>query len=163
MAFTRPALNPREPIADKGGFPTLTFLIYNRDLRADVAAAPTGFNPVLLQTQTAAIGTTAIPVSATGVSTLKQGLYRVTSSARITQVATANSSVTLTIGWTDGGVACSQTFADMTGNLTTTTQGNVFALTLDAGASITYAVAYVSNVAASAQYALTIAVEEVPL
>ncbi len=156
MSVTRPALNPREPIADKAGFPTTTFLIYNRDLRADVESAPTGFEPVSLSAQGAAIGTTAIPTD----GDLSAGIYRVCWHLRITTAAGVSSQVQITFTWTEGGLTQTYTGTAVNGNTTTTQESAPpILLRLDAASPISYAVTYASNPAGVMRFSLDITLE----
>ncbi len=123
-------------------------------LRVD--ANPTTFSPAQLVNQGAAIGTTPIPVD-----NLSQGLYRITYSARITTAATVSSSLTITLGWTDGGVSCTLAGAALTGNTVSSVQGGTIMVANDQAAPLTYAVAYASVGATSMVYALSIFVEQI--
>jgi hypothetical protein len=109
---------------------------------------------VSLSTQGAAIGTTAIPTPV-----LTAGLYRVSTYARITRAATVSSSLTVTVSWVDGGIACSQAFAAITGNTTGTVQAQAVMIRADQGTTVSYATAYASSGATSMQYALDVRLE----
>lgn len=111
---------------------------------------------VTLTSQAAAITTT--PFS---LGVLSAGLYRVSWYARITQAATVNSSLTVTIGWTESGTSQSQSGAAMVGNTTTTGQSGSVLVQSDAVAPITYATTYVSAGATPMKYRLQFAVESV--
>ena len=106
----------------------------------------------------------AATVSATDFQTvsLTEGLYRVTYAARITRAATVNSSLTVALGWTDGGVSCSQSGAAMTGNTTSTTQSGIVAMHVDAATPVTYTLTYASAGATTMLYSFTAALESVP-
>lgn len=109
-----------------------------------------------LSTQSASLAAaTVVPVPATG-------LYRVTYYARITRAATASSSLTVTVRWTDGGVALSLPGAALTGNTTATFQTVTFLLQADQGTNITVETAYSSTGATTMQYTLSARVEAVP-
>jgi|TARA_R110001583_G_scaffold35623_6_gene118362 hypothetical protein len=107
--------------------------------------------------QSAAIGTTSIPLP-----TLGTGLYRVSTYARITQAASTSSSLTVTLGWTDGTVACTQSGSAMTGNTTATTQSGSLMIRNDNLSPLTYSTAYASSGGTVMQYRLDIAVEQIP-
>jgi hypothetical protein len=80
------------------------------------------------------------------------GTYRLCFYGRISRAATSSSSLTMTIGWTDGGVAQSQNSTAVTGN-TTTSQTNGCALVYaDASTNLTYATTYASSGATTMQY-----------
>ena len=107
--------------------------------------------------QGASVTATAVPISA-----LTAGLYRVSYALRVTRPATSSSSATVTVGWTDGTVACAQAFAAVTGNTTATVQSGTALVRCDASSVITYAVVYASSGATSMQFALDVVVEAVP-
>lgn len=108
--------------------------------------------------QQASIGATAIPAP-----TLTTGRYRVRWYTRVTQAASVSSSLQVTVGWTDGGVAQSASGASLTGNTTTTYEsGGVSLFTADTATTVTYAAAYGSVGGTPMQFALTVALEAVP-
>lgn len=102
-----------------------------------------------LTTQGASLAaTTLVPVPATG-------LYRVSTYARITRAATVSSSLTVTVRWTDGGVALSQAGAAITGNTTATFQTASALVQADQGTLITIETTYASSGATTMQFALS--------
>lgn len=121
-----------------------------------VNTTPCRLKVVTLTTQTASIGTTALPLG-----TLTEGMYRVSYAARITTPGTVSSSLTVTIGWTQA-VALSQAGAAMTGNTTATQQNGSFLIRVDAATTITYATTYASAGATAMVYRLDVVVEQVP-
>lgn len=139
MAEQAPALNARESLIelakDRLGLPSFSFLIFMRNLRTQVEAAPAGFEAVSLTGQSASIGTTAIPTD----GDLSAGVYRVTVYQRITTVDAVSSSVTTTLSWTDGSVACSFSGTALTGNTTATVGSFTFTMRIDAASPISYA------------------------
>lgn len=159
MAFQRPSLKPDEPLINteqgRFGTPSTPFLIYMRDQRAALEAAPAGFDPVALTGQGAAIATTSIPTD----GDLSAGLYRVTWYARITTAAGVSSSLTVSFGWTDGAISQTHSGAAITGNTTTTFQSGTLLLRTDAASPITYATTYASNAAGVMRYSLYITLE----
>lgn len=123
--------------------------------RSQSAASVLG-TPTKLTTKAASISATPLTVPA-----LNGGLYRVSWYARITQAATVSSSLTVTIGFTESGLALTEPGAAITGNTTTTVQsGSVFIRT-DAAAPITYATTYASSGATPMQYRLDVVCEQV--
>jgi hypothetical protein len=116
-----------------------------------------------LTDQTAAIAATSLTISTpTGLTTkLSKGLYRVLTYARITQAASTSSSLTVTLRWTDGTVACTSSGSAITGNTTATTGSLDVMIRSDADADITYETAYSSSGATAMQYRLDIVVAEV--
>jgi len=128
-----------------------------RTLREWVNETAPRVGSVAVTGQAAAIGSTDI-----AASTLRAGTYRISYYARITQAATTSSSLTVTIGWTDRGVACAYSGAAVTGNTTATTQSGSFIVVVDGGTAITYQTAYASVGGQVMTYALDIRVEEAP-
>lgn len=127
-----------------------------QSLKDAIDATAQGLGGVSLVLQSASLpATTIITAPATG-------LYRVTYYARITRPATTSSSLTVTVRWTDGGVAQAASNTAMTGNTTTTQQSAQGLLGVDQGTDITIETAYVSVGATPMQYALSARVELVP-
>lgn len=110
-----------------------------------------------LTAQGAAISATAIPIL-----TVTTGLYRITHYLRITRAATTSSEATLTIAWTDGGVAMSNAFALVNGNTTATFQTGTLLIRADVSTEISYAITYASVGGTSMQFALYVRAEAVP-
>lgn len=128
-----------------------------QSIKDAIDAAAQKIGAVSLTAQGAAIALTAI-----STPTLTAGLYRVDTYARITRAATVSSSLTVTVRWTDGGVAQSFTNTAITGNTTGTSQQRVFMVRADEGTTITYETAYASSGATSMQYGLDIRLEVMP-
>ena len=120
-----------------------------------VQNAPELRTAVVLTAQNAAIGATPIPLA-----TVTAGRYRVSYFARITTPDGVSSSLTISIGFTDGGVACTQSGAAMTGNAVTTTQSGSIVVQSDANAPLTYAVLYASNTPGAMGYRLSVVCEQ---
>jgi hypothetical protein len=104
--------------------------------------------------QTASIAATAFS------TTIGAGLYRVTWFAHVVQAATTSSSLTVTMGFTDGGIACSQTGPAMTGNTVFTTQSGTLMVRCDQATPLTYATTYASTGATPMKYNLDLVVEQ---
>lgn len=104
--------------------------------------------------QSASISSTSI-----ALPSIVAGLYRVSTYMRVTTVDAVSSSLTVTVGWTDGLVACTRSGVAMTGNTTGTNQGNVFTILSDASSPITYSTTYASNTPGQMVYKLTVLVE----
>lgn len=122
----------------------------------DRAAQRVG-SAVALTAQAATIAATALPTG-----TLAAGLYRVSWFLRITQAATTDSSVAVTIGATVDGVATSQAGEALTSNTVGAVQSGSVIVEADQASSITYAVAYSSTGATACQFALDVVVEGMP-
>lgn len=120
--------------------------------RAEESAQVTA--TVVLTAQSASIGTTPLPLTA-----IQPGLYRISWYLRITQPATVNSSIQLTLGWTDGAVNCTRTAAAVVGNTTSTTQSGSELIRIDGVTPINYSTVYVSVGATPMQYRLDLVVE----
>lgn len=107
--------------------------------------------------QSASISTTTAFTVVTGA------VYRVSFYQRVTTIPTTSFSLTMTIGWRDGGVTKSQAFTALTGApgaLATAYQnGEVSLLRADSGTAITYAVLYASVGATAAVYAVDLSGE----
>jgi len=159
MAYTTATLNTREPMVDLKRRPTKTFIDWVTQLVADVDASPARLQVTSVTGQTASISTTPIVTGS-----LATGLYRVTWYARVTTPATtgaATSSLTVTAGWTDGGVTCTYSGAAMTGNTTGTVQSQTLMVNVDAATPVTYATTYASNTAGQMVYKLSLVLEQV--
>jgi len=148
------------PYADRMTRPdgrlSLPWVNWFTTLQSDVQDAPFRLASVAATGQSAAIGATAIPLGA-----LATGLYRVSYLARITTAASTSSSLTVRIGFTNGGVACSLSGAAMTGNTTATVQTETVLLQIDASTPITYSTVYSSTGATAMVYSLWVTAEEV--
>jgi hypothetical protein len=124
-------------------------------LTAQLGSAAQGAGAVHLTAKSATIGATTI------LATQFSGLYRVTYYLRITKAAATNSSVTITVGWTESGVPLTFAFAALTTNTIQSVQSGTFLLRSDGAAPITYSVTYASTPAADAQYRLDVVLEQV--
>jgi hypothetical protein len=102
----------------------------------------------------AAIGATTV-----FTPTIAGLIYRVSYRARITTPAGVSSSLTVSVNWTEGGVACTKTFAALTGNTTATVDGDGVLIRPDT-AVVTYSTAYASNPASAMIYDLDVTVED---
>lgn len=114
-------------------------------------SAPLRTNTVELDDQGASIGATDF-----SGGSIAAGYYQIQAYARIKVPATtgaATSSLTIAIGWTDGGVSQSFSFPAMTGNTTgTNLTGPPLLLRVDANSPITYTITYASNTAGQMKY-----------
>lgn len=159
MSYTTASLNVKDPMVDEKRRPTKTFIDWMTQLVQDVDAAPSSLQVVTATSQSASISTTPISTGA-----LSSGLYRLTWYARITTPATtgaATSSLTVTVGWTDGGVTCTLSGAAMTGNTTGTVQSETVLMNIEAASPVTYATTYDSDTAGEMVYQLFLVLEQV--
>ncbi len=148
------------PLQDKvirtDGLLTDIWLRWFGRLPATLGAIPSIVNTVTLATQGAS-------VSATDFSgtRLLVGTYRATYHAQITQAATTSSSLTVTIGWTDGAVAQSISGAPIIGNTTATGQSGGALIHVDAATAVNYSTSYSSTGATAMQYSLNLLLERI--
>lgn len=112
-------------------------------------------NAVQLTSQNAAIATTSFPLGS-----FPGGLYRLSWYLRVTTADGVASSVTVTFGWTEGGLALTASGSAVTGDTTSTFQtGSAPLILTDAGSPITYATAYSSNTPNKMNYELMLTIE----
>lgn len=104
-----------------------------------VQAAPQLLKAVSLTNKSASIGATALPL---GV--IPAGRYRIDYFIKVSQAATVSSSLTVTLGFSVDGSACTQTAAAVTGNTIATTQSGSIFIRIQSNSAITYAVLYAS-------------------
>ena len=157
LRFRLPGL-PRDPIAEaRTGLVPRVWVSWLQALAQQVDASAFRLQTVSLTAQGAAIATTSVPIAS-----LPAGLYRATYALRVTRAASSSSSLTLTLGWKDGGVSCTQAFAAATGNTTATVQSGTVLMRVDAEGPITYSVAYASVGGTSMQYQVVVVVDAIP-
>lgn len=158
LPITAPLVRPegRRPFPKL--FITTDWIRYLRLQNDQIDLAARRRGSVVLTAQAAAIAATAIPIGS-----IPPGLYRISYYARITQAATTSSSLTITIGWTDGAIALTQAGAAITGNTTSDVQFGTVVLRSDANGPVTYSTAYSSTGATAMQYRLSVVAEELAL
>jgi hypothetical protein len=100
----------------------------------------------------------AIPPTSTGA--VEGGVYRVSYVVHVTQAASGNSSLTVTIGYTDGGVNLTQSGAAMTTNTVNTVQSGVMLVRVDPATPLTYSTAYTSSGGTKMTYTISFLVEQ---
>lgn len=94
--------------------------------------------------------------------TLSAGLYRLSFYARITTAAAISSSLTVAFDWQDGGLTQTYTNVAVTGNTTTTFQGNpTLTFRIDSQSPVRYSTTYASDLVGQMEYCLYINLEEV--
>lgn len=111
-------------------------------------------DPLSLSGQHASIG--ARPIT---TQTLAAGIYRVGWTAHITTPDGVSSSLTVTIGWTQGGQALTISGAAITGDAATSVQSGVIQVVNDASSPITLATTYASNTPGKMLYELKVTLE----
>ena len=109
---------------------------------------------VNLTNQSAAIASTPVPLPA-----LANGLYRLSWYARVTAADGVSSSLGVSFTWTDGGVSPTKTFTALTGDTTTTADGNQVIVLIDQNTPVNYATSYASNTPNKMHYKLSVQVE----
>lgn len=132
-----------------------TWLTWLRSLVLAVEAASQALGQVTVSAATAAAAPTDI-----ATPTLNAGLYRISWYARISTPASISSSLTVTIHWLDGGVACQFSGPAMTGNVATDIQSQSILVQVDNNTVIQYETAYAS-VGTNMGYLLDVVVEAV--
>lgn len=140
------------PITDRNGIITIFFRLAWQILVDGFQQAPT---VALIDAtgQAAAIATT------NAVVTTAAGTYRVSYALAKTIVDGAASSTTVTIGWTENGVAKTHSFAAFTTDTTTAVDSGTWTLHADGNTPITYAVAYSSTTPGKMHFDLHLPVE----
>lgn len=157
-----PIARPRDPNTPRGqrdpleGTIPLSWIQYFTSQSQQINAAPQSSKKIILA-QSAAIATTSIPNPSSS-----SGAYRVSYYTRITTPATTSSSLTVTIGFTDNGVAESFSGTAITLNTVLAAQTNTYLIFSDAAAPITYSTAYASVGATPMQYKLMVVLEQLP-
>lgn len=146
----------RDKVTGLSGLVSMPWLNWFTSLQQDVEASSARLKTVSLVGQAAAIAATAFPTGA-----LAAGLYRVSYIARVTSPGTVSSSLTVSVGFTNGGVACSLAGTAMTGNTTNTVQSNSWLVNIDNASPLTYATTYASVGASAMVYSLWLVLEQV--
>lgn len=90
---------------------------------------------------------------------LKEGLYRITYYARITQAAGVSSSLEVSVSWNDGGVAQLQTGAAIVGNTPDTVQSATYLIHIDSASPVRYSTSYVSVGVPNMEYRIDVVLE----
>jgi hypothetical protein len=103
----------------------------------------------------------SIPATGIPLGNPSAGLYQVSWYARITTAAGVSSSLTVSIGWVEHGVALGFSGPALTGNTVTSVQTGTVLVQIDANSAITYSTIYASNPAGVMRYALTVSVTRV--
>lgn len=134
-----------------------TWVQWITELYTAVKAMVRNIASVSIEDHAASISATALPTP-----TIPQGLYQVSYAARITQAATTSSALTVTIDWVDGGVACSQSGAAMTGNATSTQQSGFLLIQADSESVVRYSTTYASTGAQPMLYQLAVRLAVAP-
>ena len=127
---------------------------FQQSLVPPVQASGTLLTPITLTGQAASIPLTPMPLPS-----LAPGPYRVSTYARVTVADAVSSSLTVTLGWTETGLALTHSFAAMTGNTTATVDSQTWLIEIDQASPISYATTYASGTPGAMHYRLTLIVE----
>lgn len=143
---------PRERFLDQAGQMAWAWWRYLSDLRE----VPLWRGQIGLTTQAASIAATSLLTR----NVTQRGIFRVSYYTRVIRAATTSSELTITIAWTDGGVAQTRSGDLLNGNTTTTRQDGVWIIRADKNTAINYSTAYASVGATTMQYSLDLMVEQ---
>lgn len=147
----------REAMVDRNGIVREPWRIWFRDQAQTVNSQPVLTNPVvILEGKTASVSTTPF-----NTGTLAKGFYRFNYYMTCATPAGVSSGLIVTASWTDHGSAQSRSSANMTGNLVTTTQSEVWPLHIDANSPVSYALTYAATPAAAAIFNAYLVLETV--
>lgn len=106
---------------------------------------------------------TDVAANATGTLTGTEaaGLYRVTAYREVTVVDPVSSSLAIAISWTHNSKALTRTLSTFSGapQATTSTAGDVTAIEIDPGTTISYSLTYASNTPGLARFSVTMSAE----
>lgn len=139
-------------IVDKTGAITSYFRLRWEELRTSFTTTPS-IAALSIAARTSAVATSA------AYTVLATATYRITVSTLKTIADGVNSSLTVTVGFTSGGVPCTHTFAALTTDTLGANDSVTWTFSADAASDVTYAIAYSSNTPAKMQYVGTVTVE----
>lgn len=151
---TAPPLN--DVVIDKTGRLTDLWRQWFGRLPATLGAIPSILNVVNLSGQSASLAATDF-----SNTSLLAGIYRASYRVQITQAAGVSSSLTVSILWTDGGVAQTATGAAIVGNTVTTGQSDFALIRVDAGTAVQYSAVYASVGVPGMTYTFTASLEKI--
>jgi hypothetical protein len=129
---------------------------YMSRMASTIQQAATRIRSANLLDQGASIAATDISGTA-----LKEGLYRFSFHARVTVAAGISSELTVTLSWTDGGVAQSEASKPQAGNTTDSRIHGDILIHIDAGSPVRYETTYVSAGPPEMEYRLDVILEVV--
>lgn len=117
-------------------------------------------SPQILQEASIAGNTAAIPTTLLALPSVSAGFYRVSVYFLVTIPAGVTSSLQVTIGWTDHGLAASRVIPALVNGALAANGGDCIPLHVDDNSPITYTVAYASNPANQMTYDLGVIAEQ---
>lgn len=140
------------PIVEKDG----SITIYFRRLWDTLIA---GYQNIGSRAAVALTGQTAAIVTTSAYTTLSSGLYRISWYMRKTVADGVSSSLTVTLGWSESGIALTEAGAALATDTTSAQQSGSKVVSADAASDITFAVAYASNTPNKMTYRIDVVVE----
>ena len=138
MPQSLPPLPETQAIVSTTGMPTDLFRLCWNVLRDSMTRTPTEAR-ISGSAQTATLAATTIR------TTIMQAVYEVGYYIRKTTADGVSSSLTVTLAWTENGVAQARVFAALTTDTTAANQSDVIPILADQATAITIAIAYASN------------------
>lgn len=148
------ALPQFAPIVDNNGLITIFF-------RRVWAAVMYGWTRVPAAGSNGQAGLTAAITTTTILTPDSDGFVRVGYYLRKTVADGVSSSLTFTVGWTQGGQAFSFSFSALTTDTATAEQDGIKAIYCDAASAVTFAVAYASNTPNTMTYTSQVIAEQI--
>jgi hypothetical protein len=154
-AIASPARWTNKPDPQSGKLTSAWVEFFSR-LTGNVQANPTRVGSASVTGQYASISPTDLSNGTFGA-----GLYRISYYVRITQAAAVSSSITISLDWTDSGVACAYSGPALTSNATNASQSNSQLIVIDTSSPVRYSTTYASSGAPFMKYRLSVTIEQV--
>lgn len=149
--------NPDDPLA--AALPKLklggSLVRWLSGLRGEVDARPKRATHEVLEGLHASLATTPLPIG-----TLSQGIWRISTTVRVTTPGSVSSSIQVSVLWTERGIVQIESGTALAGNLTTTREGKTVIIRIDAETPISISTIYASVGATAMQYSLDVVAEE---
>lgn len=139
----------QDPLVGEGGYITSTWNYFLTTMLGALNSAPAKIS--VGSFQHVAGSTPATDISA-GITA--SGLYFISYYASITQAATVNSTLTVTLAWTDHGQAKTKSATAITSNVVTDSQSGFLMVYSDGNSPVTIEAAYGSTGATHMEYSL---------
>lgn len=145
----------RDPIVDKDGYAAPDFDKWISQTLSQAVEASPGVTPEYFSDDALNAGIVLTPL----IPLATQAVYRLTGVIQIMTPDPVSNSVQVALTYFRNGVTQTETFAAVTGTLTTTHQGFTFPFRCDGGTPISYTVTYASNTPNLCVYSLDLIVE----
>lgn len=139
-----------------GGLLSETWQFWIERVTASLHAVPSVLNTIVLDEQEA-----DIPATDIAEMVLPEGVYRVSYFIHIHRPASANSSLVVTIAWTDNDGAHTMVGDTIVGNSLVTSQTGTTVLYSAKAQPVTYEIAYNSVGAVTMQYTFIVFIEQI--